>query len=206
MYFGIIYKVTNKVNGKIYIGQTTQALRRRAQGHFADVSMNRDKSIFHKALKKYDREDFVWEILEYCSTKAELDEMEFHYIRQYNSFGPGGYNLTLGGAGVVGFSHTAATKIKISEQQLGTANSFFGKNHTDEAIKKIRESSTERTHTLEHKLAIIGNGNYFYGKTHTQEVKDKIAEANKKRVWSDASRKKLSEARKKYWAKKRGEL
>lgn len=203
MSFGIIYKATNKINGKVYIGKTVRGLHNRRLSHYSECKANRYKSAFHAAIKKYGKGNFGWKILEYCDSKEELDEMEFHYIKQYNSFGTGGYNLTLGGEGVANFSHTENTKRKMSKRQVGASNSFFGKKHTKESIEKIRKSSIQRKHTLEYRESITGIGNYFYGKTHTQEIKNKVAESNRNRVWTEESKKKLSEARKLYWARKR---
>ena len=121
--FGIIYKAENKINGKVYVGQTTQQFKRRITGHCADVRLNRDNSIFHKAIKKYGFNNFEWEILECCDSKEEMDEMEFHYIKQYKSFGRDGYNLTLGGEGSLGYIK------KLSEEHKRKISISVSKNH-----------------------------------------------------------------------------
>jgi len=117
---GIIYKVTNIVNGKIYIGQTINTLEYRKHGHEKKSRSKKNISTcFHKAIKKYTPENFKWEILEYCNSKDELDEMEFHYIKQYNSFNPNGYNMTFGGEGTIGRACAQETKDKISASKVG---------------------------------------------------------------------------------------
>jgi predicted GIY-YIG superfamily endonuclease len=58
--YGIIYKVTNSINGKIYIGQTTKALKERIKGHY-DAHKN-TKNIFHKTLKKYRFKNFKMDL------------------------------------------------------------------------------------------------------------------------------------------------
>lgn len=95
----IIYKATNKVNNKCYIGQTINALSYRRMHHYKDANSGRYSVYFHHAIRKYGKDNFIWEVLENCNSKEELDEMEFHYIKQYNSFKPSGYNMTLGGDG-----------------------------------------------------------------------------------------------------------
>ena len=105
--FGIIYKATNICNNKSYIGQTTRSLSSRINEHYSKASNAKsNKTYFAKALLKYNKKVFTWEILEICTSKEELDEMEYHYIRQYNTFAPIGYNLTYGGEGSVGYKHT----------------------------------------------------------------------------------------------------
>ena len=109
----IIYKVTNKINNRCYIGQTIKTLKKRKQKHLCSKS---DNNYFHNALKKYGSKNFNWEIIDNCISKNELDEMEFHYIRQYNTLKPNGYNLTLGGAkGTYGWKPTNENKKNISK-------------------------------------------------------------------------------------------
>lgn len=90
---GIIYKVTNKVNGKSYIGQTRYTLEFRWRQHIH----KKDNSYFHNAIRKYGQENFILEILEECPVSI-LNEREIFYIAKYNTFKEG-YNLTIGGDG-----------------------------------------------------------------------------------------------------------
>ena len=67
-------------------------------------SLTKTNRVFHNAIKKYGWNNFDWQVIERCDSKKELDEMEFHYIIQYNSFfRKNGYNMTLGGEG--GYGH-----------------------------------------------------------------------------------------------------
>lgn len=90
---GIIYKITNKVNGKSYIGQTRYTLEFRWRQHLH----KRDNTYFHNAIKKYGPDNFQLEILEECPFSS-LNEREMFYIAKYNTF-KDGYNLTIGGDG-----------------------------------------------------------------------------------------------------------
>ena len=90
---GIIYKITNKVNGKSYIGQTRYTLEFRWRQHIH----KKDNTYFHNALHKYGTENFDLEILEECDVK-DLNSKEIFYIAKYNTFN-NGYNLTIGGDG-----------------------------------------------------------------------------------------------------------
>jgi len=82
-----IYKIENKVNGKIYIGQSIH-IERRFQEHCRDSST----SLISKAIKKYGKDNFSFEIIEECSIE-ELNKLEEYYIRSYNSVVPHGYNI-----------------------------------------------------------------------------------------------------------------
>lgn len=90
---GIIYKITNKVNGKSYIGQTRYTLEFRWKQHLH----KKDNVYFHNAIHKYGKDNFQLEILEECDVEL-LDSREMYYINKYNTFKEG-YNLTIGGDG-----------------------------------------------------------------------------------------------------------
>ena len=91
-----IYKVSNDVNDKLYIGQTVN-LEKRKLAHFYD---NRTTNqIFKKAILKYGKEHFNFEIIDTATSKKEANEKEIYYIRYYNSIKPNGYNMTIGGEG-----------------------------------------------------------------------------------------------------------
>lgn len=90
---GLIYKITNKVNGMSYIGQTRYTVEFRWKQH----QHKKDNTYFHNAIKKYGVDNFQVEILEECEYK-DLDSKEIFYIAKYNTFEKG-YNLTIGGDG-----------------------------------------------------------------------------------------------------------
>ena len=88
-----IYKYTNKVTGKVYIGKTTTSMSRRHYGH-RSCSKN-PKTVFHKSFKKYGESAFSWEIIDGANSETELSYKELFYIHKYNSLVPNGYNLKL---------------------------------------------------------------------------------------------------------------
>lgn len=94
MYY--IYKVTNKTNGKIYIGQTNNFEKRKRE-HLSDKRNNHQA--FKRALNKYGEEGFEWEVIDKCTTKEKINEKEKYYIKYYNSKVPNGYNIANGGEG-----------------------------------------------------------------------------------------------------------
>lgn len=94
-----IYKATNKINGKSYIGQTTNFAKRK-RDHINVRDGRRDpNSIFHRAIDKYGKENFTWEILAIIPGKSLANAYECEMIRKYNSYKPFGYNMTKGGDG-----------------------------------------------------------------------------------------------------------
>ena len=95
----LIYKVTNNINGQIYIGQTTLSLEQRKYKHEQESRSKYRKTVkFHNALLKYGFSNFTWEILRKCNSQEELDYFEKYYIQLYDSCNRNkGYNLKYGG-------------------------------------------------------------------------------------------------------------
>jgi len=117
--FGLIYKATNKVNGKVYIGQTKKGLKSRRYKHERD---KRDMAIVN-AINKYGRRNFKWSVLKYCNSREDLNRMEIFYIKKYNSF-TDGYNRTRGGLYA---DHSEAVRHKISQSKIGKKRPPFSR-------------------------------------------------------------------------------
>lgn len=110
----IIYKVTNLINNKVYIGQTIHDLNYRMLGHYRDTKrLRKINTHFNNALLKYPKSSFVWEVIDNATSHEELDEKEQYWIQYYHSNIPEfGYNLKAGGQ-FGGGSNSESTKIKI---------------------------------------------------------------------------------------------
>lgn len=96
----VIYRFKNKINGKVYIGQTAVPFRKRVIQHItcSNPITKCYKSYFHRALNKYKFENFDVSIIERCSNQQELDCREKYWIAYYNSTNKKfGYNLESGG-------------------------------------------------------------------------------------------------------------
>lgn len=88
----IIYKIQNKINGKVYIGKTKRGLNCRLKEHFSDRS---SCSYLKNAINKYGFESFNFDIIGYANNEEELCKLEKEFILQYKSISPTGYNLVL---------------------------------------------------------------------------------------------------------------
>lgn len=94
---GAIYKITNKINGKIYVGQTSSTTEERWKGHKRAWHSARQCPVLYNAFDKYGIENFEIEEIEQCDNE-NLNEREIYWIKQYNSYEKG-YNATVGGDG-----------------------------------------------------------------------------------------------------------
>lgn len=138
MMFGIIYKITNVLNGKIYIGQTTKTLNRRWVEHCWE-SKHDSKVLFHCAIQKYGKENFTVEQIDVACDRDELDKKEIHWIKFYNSMNRDkGYNQESGGLR----NKVVSERVRkiMSQKRQGEKNYMYGKHHTLEAREKIRQS------------------------------------------------------------------
>jgi len=125
----IIYKATNSINNKCYIGFTKNLeVRKYCHKRNADKKLNRK---FYDAINKYGWNNFYWEVL-YCSVDREhcLNEMEDHFIQEYDSI-KSGYNMCVGG-GIPIMMITEETRRKMSLSHTGLKS-------TQETIEKKRK-------------------------------------------------------------------
>jgi group I intron endonuclease len=96
----IIYCATNIKNSKKYIGMTKKSLDERIENHYNSAFKKNNKTLFYKALRKYGKENFIWDILfeDNNLTYKELGEKEKEYIKKFETLIKG-YNMIIGGNG-----------------------------------------------------------------------------------------------------------
>lgn len=175
---GIIYKYTNKINNKVYIGQTTNEKQR-----YYNHKRCLENSYFHKAIKKYGFENFNYEVIERID-ETLLNEREIYWISYYKSYGDRGYNMTIGGNGSRGYKKTEEQIRNNSLSLKGRISPMKGQKFSDESKKKLSESHKGKTHSDETRLKmsesqkkVLERKKSFY-KTHSHW---KLVEG--KRVW-----------------------
>lgn len=192
--YGIIYKITNNKNGKIYIGQKIHPYLK-FKGYWGSGIL------IKRAIKKYGKECFSKEILYECNNQKELDEAETDNIKKFNATNKEiGYNiLEYGGKTTKGYSTLKSWIRKYGKEEglkkwrkqckeyskkmrgllIGEKNGMFGKTHSDE-VKELLSTYHSP----------------FKGKKHTKKTKEKISKAKKGKKASEKTRKKMSEAQK----------
>ena len=174
--FGYVYKTTNLVNGKIYIGQHKSTA-------FDDTYYG-SGYILKEALQKYGKENFSIDVLEWCSNRDILDEREIYWITQYNTTDKYvGYNISNGG-------HTT--------RFFGDNHPMYGKHHTATSKYKNKLSHIGKKHSAETRNKMSVN-NAWKGKHLSEDHKHKISLANKGKVhpaFSDEARAKIGQANK----------
>ena len=158
------YIITNKQNGKSYVGITTRKIARRWYEHC--YLGNSCGQLLNKAINKYGIDAFEIQVVASAKTISDLKELEKQLIVQYQTKVPNGYNLTDGGDGLTGYRHTEEQKKRNGDAKRGTI-------HSDETKQKMKD-------------AHLGENNHFYGKSHSEETKQRISatkQANPTRYW-----------------------
>jgi group I intron endonuclease len=169
---GHIYLITNKINGKLYVGQTVQELNQRLYQHIASA-VHRD-SLLHRAILKYGGDNFEISELEPVDDK-DLSAREKYWINKLGTLKPNGYNINPGGAGVI--HHGQETKDRIRNTLRGR-DLVSPEARERGRLKLIGIKRSEATKRLISDVAKtrVGAKNAFFGKTHSEETKRRIAE------------------------------
>jgi group I intron endonuclease len=142
-----IYKITNTINGKIYIGKTKNVAKRLAAHKTAAKRKSpKDYSYLHRAMNKHGVENFIIEILANFKNEEDCFLSEINYISLLKSTDRNiGYNLTLGGEGRSGAKHSEETKKKISDYvRLNPTTASFKKGNKPNPIGLAKSKEFNR--------------------------------------------------------------
>lgn len=188
----IVYKITNRINGKVFIGYTIYPLHIRKKLQIYEAT--KDTSGFlYDAISRYGSNNFSWSILEYCNKRSESFKCREFYIKKYNSMNRNhGYNCQSGGQY---FSLVEESKEKMKESRFNLPEHI--KNKIKEAARKSATGRVDTPETRQKRIdSHTGEKNYMFGRHRSAKTKKKIGEANRDKVRSLEVRKKMSEANK----------
>lgn len=175
-----IYKITNLINNKFYIGLDTLD-RKNYYGSGTAIK---------SAIKKYGKENFQKEILEKCDSIDKLNEREIYWIKELNSKYSNGYNLTDGGRGSKGFKVSEETKKKISKNLRGkNKGKKLSPEHYKIAVNNFINISEESKRKRLEKLK--GNKNRR-GKKCSLESRKRMSESHIGHIVSQKTKEKIS--------------
>jgi group I intron endonuclease len=168
----IVYKATNLVNGKVYIGKTVRDLSHAKARHHQRAKFMWKYGVisrFYSAIRKHGFSNFVWTIEYKGKSDQDIQAREREYIAKFNSMDSNhGYNMTPGGDGGAGRTLSAQQISRLREIFTGRNNPQYGK---------------------------FGESHPAFGNKHTPEAKAKISSAHKGKKASIETRRKLSATR-----------
>jgi group I intron endonuclease len=184
---GFIYRITNKINNKYYIGQTKQKdPQYRWNDHIKSMKNGKDGCpLLIASAKKYGIDNFKFEVLIICFDE-DLDKYEIEYINKFNTKVHKGYNITDGG---------------------NINNSFQNRKHTEETKQKLREINLKRYQNPNELVKHRENIKRFYDNGGSEKWKDylerlKSGEINRNKILSDETKNKLSSVVTEYFKNK----
>lgn len=162
-----VYKHINKVNGKVYIGQTCQ----KPENRWGNGSNYKPCTLFYRAIMKYGWDGFEHKVVEDNLTFEQANFLEEKLIKELKSNEPEyGYNLKSGGSNGIP-NEEVKQKMKDNHADYsGENHPKYGTNCSEETKNKIREANKKYK----------GENHPFYGKHHSEEAKKKMSEAHKK--------------------------
>lgn len=124
-----IYKITNDINNKVYIGKTTTTIEDRWKQHQSDMNKRRcEKRPLYSAMRKYGYRHFNIEEIEECSIK-DLNDREIYWIDYYDSY-HNGYNATRGGDGTIYVDAEPILKLWDEGKNIKEIHDITGHDHT----------------------------------------------------------------------------
>lgn len=188
---GYLYKITNQITKKCYIGVTTQpTCESRWRKHVNSLNYKEGCPLLKKSMKKHGIDNFTFEILIICFDD-DVVRWEKEYIKKYNSQVPNGYNILSGGQigdGNVGYKHSDEVKEII--KQKGREFRAKNPNHFETYREKLKKSM-ERVDIS----SCVKNSEKF----QKAMIKRKEQYANGTKIMTDESKKKISEGLKRYY-------
>jgi group I intron endonuclease len=187
-----IYKITNTINGKSYIGQTIRTIKQRWCNHLCAMKKNKNKHPLYRAIAKYGIENFIIEEIGGANSQSELNYQEWLLIYKNDTLWPNGYNMMEGGTNGGKWSKQKREQHSISmkkrkfttwnkglkgvckpnitsftkESAGGTNNFFYGKKHTLESLTKMSKS-----HDFQKRKVICLNTGEIFGSIKQTSVK-----------------------------------
>lgn len=134
-----IYKITNHINGKVYIGKTSLSIQERFEEHKRDSIRGRmEKRPLYDAFSKYGIDNFEIEEIEQVENDEIASDREQYWIKEYNSYigspNSNGYNATLGGDGTRTYNYKELAKAYL---ELGTSKAVCEKYHCDSQTVRL---------------------------------------------------------------------
>lgn len=190
--FGYIYKITNLINGKVYIGQH--------KGEFDSTYWGGGKNI-SQAIKKYGQRKFICELIQYADSRLELDTLEKHFISECRKhlLPEDIYNICDGG-------------LYGNQWKAGNKSWNTGKKMSQEIRHNMSKSRTGRAYSEAARIArskaiktAWEKGLFSNRKRnpHSEETKNKIGLKHKGKIISDAHKEILRKSALKQWEEKR---
>lgn len=217
--YGYIYKITNNINGKVYIGRTQKTIQERFNEHCAAaLNLAIDSKyllLIQKAIRKYGVDSFRLDLVFSCETFEEYETKEQEFILMYDSRNINkGYNIHIGGTGGDTVTCLPPDKYKERSDKISKALSgqhMFNDGEIEFWVKpdkieyyrslgfaegKINFAPLSEEHKRKISEGLKGKSKGMSGKHHSEETKELIRKMNTGRKRSEETKQKISNSKK----------
>lgn len=171
-----IYCITNKINGKMYIGQAKYFENRKQTHFYSMVTEQKDTRNYympiHASMRKYGVDNFSWKIIEDNISLEDIDMLEQLYIDMFDTYNLG-YNSTYGGNSSYGYKHTAEVRKRMSELKKGKAPL----KATTEAARKANIGRIQSVEEKEKRKRALNNPEVIAKREATRQKNKKMWKA-----------------------------
>lgn len=192
--YGHVYCITNSVNGKQYVGQTTRSIQDRWRQHKAKIL----RSVLSSAIQKYGAVNFTCTCLSSAQSQEDLDQLECEWISKLQTIAPSGYNMSGGGFGAGRMIEETKNKIRKAQAEYQKSDEFR-KKHKEimreisarpeiraARSKQAADSFKSEDHRRRHSEAVRAAMN-------SPDVVDKLSKA-RRTLWEDPEYRRRHEA------------
>lgn len=198
-----LYRITNIINRKIYIGQTIQPEKRWNQHK---TSAANPRMIISYAIKKYGNAAFEFEVIACCKNQEDANETETELVAQYNSLIPSGYNVSLGGSNAPKSASWIQAMKDWHASLSAEERAEISKKQSEATIQQITIKGhpalgTKRTNEQKVNLSIALKAR-DHESIYNEEVRQKMSESHIGIKDSQETKQKKSEKAKEAWAKR----
>jgi group I intron endonuclease len=200
-----LYRITNIINGKIYIGQAAD-VSKRWHDHRRAFKLNKPTQVIHYALIKYGLDNFDFEVIASCKTQDDANWAETELVKQYDSFiaNGKGYNVTLGGMN--------SPKSEEFKQMMRDWHASLSPEERAEISKKQSEATFEQIATKGHpaqgrvvteeERALHSKARLDNPLEYTEELRQRMSEAHIGIKDSEETKQRKAESAKEAWEKR----
>lgn len=187
-----IYVITNQINNKKYVGQTTKTIEKRFKGHIRASKNLKNNFIIYQAFRKHGIENFIIELLDTANNKIELNEKEVFWISKLQTFGTLGYNMTPGGN-----FRGEITPETIEKSRQSNIRRFLNNPELKLKAAEWGKMAVLTEEGREKKRQFMKGKQYGLGSTHvvSEEARKAISKAQKGKIVSKETKEKFKISR-----------
>ena len=200
-----LYRITNTINNKKYIGQSIDTIRRWYE-HKRAAKNEKPNMLISSAIKKYGSENFQFEVIAACKSYDDANYLEEELIKQHNSLARNGfgYNLSLGGMNAPKSEEWKESMRRWHASMTPEEKEDYRQKHSVATIKQIETQGhpAQGTKRTPEQVKTLIAARAAHPVDYTDEIRQKMSDSHIGKILPDEQRAKMSQGIKENWAKR----